>query len=250
MGCAARFASYRSYRDLASKEFVASLGIDVAGDEVYPDIVFSLNTPESNAGAKRSDRLTVGIGVMSYYGWQPGAESGKTTYERYLAKLTRFAIWLLERGYRVRLLIGSQADTPVVRSVIERVTAQTDLRDDALVSEPAETLHDLIVQMRDTDVVIATRFHNVVAALKCGKPVLSLGYADKNMHLLKEFGLEQFSQPVDSIDFDLLIRQFEEIMVERRQIGPKIEDGVDRLRQSLQRQEGRLFADIIPSASA
>lgn len=245
MGLAARMASYRSYRDAASKDYVASLGVDVAGDEVYPDIVFSLAAPEVPESVQQSPAITVGVGVMTYFGWQPGDPNGERTYDVYLTQLTRFVVWLLQRGDRVRLLIGSQADTPVVQSIMERVAIQHDVQSTSLVTEPTETLNELMKQMLDTDVVVATRFHNIVSALKCGKPVLSLGYADKNAHLLEEFGLERFSQPIEAIDLELLIRQFEDLAAERQQIGNEIRDGLGRLQESLKRQEARLLNELI-----
>jgi polysaccharide pyruvyl transferase WcaK-like protein len=245
MGLAAGMANYRSYRDTASKDYVASLGVDVAGDEVYPDIVFSLAAPEIPDSAGQSPTITVGVGVMSYYGWQPGDPNGARTYDVYLTQLTRFVVWLLQRGDRVRLLIGSQADTPVVQAIMERVRLQRDVPGAAIVAEPAETLSDLMQQMLDTDVVVATRFHNIVSALNCGRPVLSLGYADKNVHLLEEFGLARFSQPVEAIDLQLLFRQFEELVTERHQIGNEIREGLGRFQDSLRQQENRLLNELI-----
>ena len=46
--------------------------------------------------------------------------------------------------------------------------------------------------------VAATRFHNIDLRLKLGKPTVSLGYADKNERLMNEFGLGEFSQPVET----------------------------------------------------
>ena len=47
-------------------------------------------------------------------------------------------------------------------------------------------------QMAETRIVVATRFHNVVCALKMKKPTISIGYASKNDVLLAEMGLAEF----------------------------------------------------------
>jgi polysaccharide pyruvyl transferase WcaK-like protein len=245
MSLSARMASYRSYRDEASKVFVAGLGVNVEDDDVYPDIVFSLDTPEISLSGGRAERLRVGIGVMSYYGWCPDAENDDETYGAYLANLAQFVIWTLQQGYCVRLLIGNQSDMPTVQAIIDRVAAQMDLDKTSLISEPTETFEQLMTQVLDTDVVVATRFHNVVAALKAGKPVISLGYADKNVHLLKEFELDRYNQKVDAIDVELLIRQFKEIVVGRERISASVRNKLGRLKKSLQRQEAHLLRDVI-----
>ena len=72
---------------------------------------------------------------------------------------------------------------------------------------PARTLHDVMQQMADTDIVVATRYHNVVCALRVGKPTISIGYAEKNDALLAEVGLADFCQDIERLDVDLLEAQ-------------------------------------------
>jgi polysaccharide pyruvyl transferase WcaK-like protein len=54
----------------------------------------------------------------------------------------------------------------------------------------------------------ATRFHNVVAALIAGKPVVSLSNAAKNDLLLGRMGLDRFCQHIEGFDVELLTEQF------------------------------------------
>ncbi len=64
-----------------------------------------------------------------------------------------------------------------------------------------------MAEMGRAEVVVASRYHNVIAALRVGVPVVSLGYAGKNAVLLERFGLDGLDQPIDSFDPDLLARQ-------------------------------------------
>jgi polysaccharide pyruvyl transferase WcaK-like protein len=68
----------------------------------------------------------------------------------------------------------------------------------------------------ETDVVVATRFHNVVCALKLCKPTVSIGYAEKFDDLMAEMGVGCFCQHVERLDVDLLIEQFERLTADRR----------------------------------
>jgi hypothetical protein len=64
-------------------------------------------------------------------------------------------------------------------------------------------------------VVVATRFHNIVCALKMGRPCISLGYAKKNDVLMADMGLGDFCQHVESLDLNVLTEQFTRVVAGR-----------------------------------
>ena len=53
---AARLAHYRSYRDDISRDAMRQMGLDISGDAVYPDVVFSLPPPRWRPRYRRSRR--------------------------------------------------------------------------------------------------------------------------------------------------------------------------------------------------
>ena len=61
------------------------------------------------------------------------------------------------------------------------------------------------------DTVVATRYHNIVCALKLGKPTLSIGYAEKCDVLMADMGLSGFCQSVKSFNVAQLIQQFKDL---------------------------------------
>ena len=65
--------------------------------------------------------------------------------------------------------------------------------------------------MAPAGTVVATRYHNVICALKLSKPTISLGYAAKNIAVMADAGLSEFCQFANSLDVDLLIKQFTEL---------------------------------------
>jgi polysaccharide pyruvyl transferase WcaK-like protein len=246
MKLAARMAHYRSYRDTVSRDFMRSIGFDVVGDPIYPDIAFSL--PEPRRARKPPDQpLTVGLGVMAYYGWQADADRGKSIYECYIGKLARFADWLLQAGHRVRLLTGQASDQCAVGDLLALVAARNPgVVGDRIIAEPAASLHDVMQQLLDTEVVVATRFHNVVCALKLGKPTISLGYAGKNDALLTEVGLGDFCQHVEQIDVDLLIRQFGHLLAGRKHYEERIRCTTTGIQEQLAQQDAFLKERLLP----
>jgi polysaccharide pyruvyl transferase WcaK-like protein len=224
-----------------------SIGVDAAYDPVYPDLVFSLQTPRIDPEKRGIGKpLTVGVGVMNYAGWSHDSPDGEKIREEYIAKITQFVLWLLDAGYRVRLLIGNQSDCATVDEVIARASAKLPrCSDESLIAEPAHSLEELMRQISSTDIVVATRFHNIVCALKVAKPVISLGYAKKNEILLREMGLGEFHQETEKIDVALLIRQFEKLIREREQLGARIRDTTRFYEKRLLRQEARLLEEFI-----
>lgn len=202
MRAAARLARFRSYRDCISHEFASDIGIDTREDRVTPDLVFAMPLPPATPiAAEPRERPTIGLGVMAYDGWTPSADGAAAVYGTYVDKISAYARWLVTEGYRVRLLVGEASDQRAVDDVCDRLRSDLPgLRTDELVAETASSLSELMAQMRDTDCVVATRFHNVVCALKVGRPVISLGYAAKNDVLADEFGLGAFCQHVERFD--------------------------------------------------
>lgn len=218
MTTAARLCHYRSYRDTPSRDFMAALGIGRHRDEVCPDLAFALSPPPSRPRPVRP-ALSVGVGVMSYSGWVNRGPDSEEIYDLYMSKIVSFVGWLLEKGHDVRLLTGDIMDQRAVWHALERLQATIAPElSSALIVEPTATLFELMRQIALTDLVVASRFHNVVCAIKLRKPVISLGYAEKNEALLRQIGLEGFSQHIEHFDPELLKQQFLRASAERTAI--------------------------------
>jgi polysaccharide pyruvyl transferase WcaK-like protein len=206
MAAAARLCHYRSYRDTQSRDFMTSLGVGNGDDEVYPDLAFALGTPPASP-PQDAKALRVGVGVMSYAGWM--RNGGEGIYERYLDKLVAFIRWLRGQGHDIRFLTGDVQDQQALWQIIKRLENDPPCDTDSTVTmQPARTLQEIMREIAQTDIVVATRFHNVVCAMKLCRPVISLGYADKNEAALNDAGLAGYSQHVEHFDLELLKDQF------------------------------------------
>jgi polysaccharide pyruvyl transferase WcaK-like protein len=241
MTSAARMADYRSYRDTASRTFMESVGFDTSRDAMYPDLAFQLPVPQS-ADAEPSRQLTVGVGVMDYRGWYAFDGRGQEIFDSYVAKMAMFITHLLSKGYNVRLLTGDEGDVPAMEAVLAALGEADTQR---LSSEPVHSLHDVFNQVARTDLVVATRFHNVVAALMAGKPVISLGYAAKNDLLLGEMGLGEYCQRIDSFDVGVLVEQFSRLAENREEYSRTIGCRVGEFRKSLELQDEYLLSTVL-----
>ncbi len=245
MRSAVAMADYRSYRDAVSKEFMTRIGFDTRDDAVYPDIAFKLPAPASVRPQRPDGRLVVGVGVMTYQGWRDDPDRGAPIYRTYLEKISSFAVRLLDRGHAVRILMGDTNDQRAVRDVLANVAlARPSLPNGRLLFDEMASLHDLMAQMAGTDIVVATRFHNIVCALKLGKPAISISYAAKNDVLMAEMGLSRFCQHVERLDVGLLIEQFDELLDQRGRHERGIQLANLAFRERLAQQDALLAAGM------
>jgi len=239
---AARLAHYRSYRDPLSQDAMRSMGVDTSGDEVYPDLAFALPAPAAIPAA----RGTVGVGVMAYYGGNDDRRLAEEIHTCYVDKMKRFVRWLVDNDRRVQLFTGDQVDQSVVREIISDLRAyRSDLDPSRITAASVSSLADLMQQMSSVDTVVATRYHNVLCALKLAKPTLSIGYATKNDVLMAEMGLADFCQSIGSLDVDLLIEQFTTLESRREQLERTMTEKnltkVQRLEHQYEVLSARLF---------
>jgi polysaccharide pyruvyl transferase WcaK-like protein len=229
---AAKLVHYRSYRDQLSRDALRTMGVNVAGDEIHPDLAFALPDP-GDAPATGA----VGVGVMAYYGGNDDRARASELHARYLAVVTDFVRHLVAKGRQVRLFIGDVADLPVVEHIRAAVAGD-------VVAQPLTTLGDLMDQMSHVDTVVATRYHNVLCALKVGKPTLSIGYAAKNDVLMATMGLGEFCQPASSVRLSRLIEQFEQLEARRAELTATLAERNRTVRERFESQFAALSTMI------
>jgi len=201
---------YRSYRDSFSKEYLERIGLSTITDGVYPDLAFSLPKAMLPPSDKcKHAKTVIGVGLMQYSGRRGRSENGDRIYRKYIASLAGVTSMLMDRGYTVRLLIG---DTTYDHAVRRDLRASLEARgqeyvDSRLVDEPASSVAELLSQLAGTDLVVASRFHNLLLAIMLGKPVVALSYHEKIVSLMDKLGLSKFCHDIEDFDPDDLIRQ-------------------------------------------
>jgi polysaccharide pyruvyl transferase WcaK-like protein len=236
---AARLAGYRSYRDAPSRDAMRTMGVDVSADAVYTDLAFSLPTPSGDAPPEPTG--VVGVGVMDYHGGNEDRGRAEEVHAAYLAAVERFVLWLVDRGRGVRLFTGDGVDRRVAEHIVATVRRTRPGVDPATVRiEDATSLGELMDRMRGLDAVVATRYHNVVSALRVATPTLSIGYASKNDVLMAAMGVAEFSEPLATLDVDRLVERFLALEASRGPVRAALVEGDRRQRELLDRQ----FADL------
>jgi polysaccharide pyruvyl transferase WcaK-like protein len=243
---AARCGSYRSFRDGISREFVGSLGVSSADDPIFPDLAFGLPMPPAaTRGVPNS--TVVGLGVMNYFG---STGENRQIYETYVSKLTEFVARTVRRGFGVRLILGQDNDELAVADMIGRLRGKLSAPELAqVIYERSASLHDVMAQMQATDLVVATRFHNVVCAMRVGLPVISLGYLEKHNALAADAGLSDFCTSVETFSLEWLESRLETLLAERELREQQMRETVSRYRHQLLRQEALLRTQVFGQAA-
>jgi polysaccharide pyruvyl transferase WcaK-like protein len=184
------------------------------------------------------------VGVYDFAGRGRGGAASTNAYREYLEKIGSFVIWLLERGYAVRVIIGDLSyDEGVLDDLRQWLRARgVGPLAAGLEDEIARSVEQVIEQIADCDIVVASRFHNVLLALLLARPVVSLSYNEKNDALMTEMGLGDFCQKIEDFRLDRLIEQLGEIERIAGDVRPLLLEKAASFRAALDRQYERLFA--------
>lgn len=218
-------AARRLYRDQDSYDFMRKLGVDGPQDAVIPDLAFLL-PPAASAERPAGAPVTVGVGIMTYRGWH----ASKAAYEAYIDLHVRLIAWLFEHGYEVRPVIGqAPTDLTAARDVEARLGRP-------LVTpklEAMNSIHDAMAAIGETDIVIASRYHVQIAALKMGRPLISLGYGPKNDALMADVGLGAFCHDVENVAFEKLTQQISAMIAGRDGYAAQVRQKVAAMKEEL-----------------
>lgn len=236
-------AVYRSYRDESSRKLIESIGVP-GPHRVFPDLAFSLDTTRSlplplSPGSAR----IVGINPMPAFADYYWPETDRDVYQNYLDTLASFALWLIEKGYRL-LFFPTQlrADPPVIAEIRRRMTKGRGLDfEDRVVGGAVSSLDDLLSQIASTSIVVATRFHGALLSCLMRKPVLGISYHKKTDDLLTEMGQSEYVVDIRRLSLAALIDRFSSLEAKSRAIHDHLQRRVANCRSAL----GRQYEDVL-----
>jgi polysaccharide pyruvyl transferase WcaK-like protein len=236
-----RLAEYRSYRDGITRKRAEGLLPSAGTDPLYPDLAFSLPKALTSPAPKPAGApTTVAVGIYA-------VESDEATKQAYVETIGQFVLWLLERGYRTRIVIGDvRYDTPMLEQLRAWLRAHDALS--RVVDEPVASFEDLLQQLADADLVVATRFHNVLLSVLLGKPVVSISHMDKNDALMQALGLSAYCHGLAGVDLALVIRLFQDLERDRDKVVSLIQDKLELFRNQLERQYQIVFGEHVGSS--
>ena len=113
-----------------------------------------------------------------------------------------------------------------------------------IIDQAALSVEQLLPQIAATDLVVATRFHNIVLALLLKKPVISISFHHKCASLMEEMGLSDYCQDINHMDAGRLIEQFQDVERNAEKLKTVIRQKVEESRKALDEQYSLVFKGV------
>jgi polysaccharide pyruvyl transferase WcaK-like protein len=168
--------------------------------------------------------------------------STEAAFQEYLDTLVESSKSLLDRGYDIRLLSGDLADSPARRAfrcALEERLSGCHLN--RIIDEPVASVADVLSQIASTDLVVATRFHNIVFGFLCGKPVISISFHHKCESLMAMMGMSDYCVEMSGLRTDRLIDAFRRLEANAPILRSSIRERTAAFRHALDQQYDLLF---------
>lgn len=221
-------AAFRSFRDVGSRDTARALGVP-GPHVVAPDLAHGLRLPEGTGAhpprLRGSDR-TIAVNPLPYFDPRFWAESDAGVYRRYVETLASFAEALRARGDRVRFVPTQlRADPPVIADIVQVLRERSWPGDLSELTPSVGTFEELMRELGDADVVVATRFHGAVLGLMAGRPVIGIAYRRSTTDLLEDAGVGRYAIDAAALTREGLLERLGELESD--------EAAVDRIRRRM-----------------
>jgi polysaccharide pyruvyl transferase WcaK-like protein len=217
-------ATHVSYRDSWSAESMRRAGAR-APDAVAPDLAFR----HPSRSCEEPEPAVLVIGVMAYYGRGDDRARGADLHRRYVGSLADAVVRFTDAGDRVVLVGGDRVDVDVAYEVQRAVRAARPALAGSAVAVPEVTgFAEISDEMARAEVVVASRFHNLIGALRVARPTVSVGYAQKNARLMQELGLAEYCQDIEDLDAERLVSQVRRAQAEGASLSARISAATGR----------------------
>jgi polysaccharide pyruvyl transferase WcaK-like protein len=246
-------AEFRSYRDTSTLQYLRSIGFPADKDRVFPDLAFSLPaavvTPTHPT--ERGHRPVIGLGLMVYAGKYGDANPNHNIYRSYLQTMADVVTWLQAQDNDIRLLIGDVWDLPTTRELMELLHTRLPEPDERhIIHEPIASVKDLLSQIASADIVVATRFHNVLLAFLREKPAISISFHHKCASLMSAMGLSAYCLDIKTLKADQLIERICYAKQNAAELKLLIRKKNAEFRQELDRQYRLIFGKCLRGLGA
>jgi polysaccharide pyruvyl transferase WcaK-like protein len=116
--------------------------------------------------------------------------------------------------------------------------------EERIIDEPVNSVEDLLIQIASTEIVVATRFHNILMALLCDKPVIAISFHHKCASLMNAMGLSDYCLDINDLHADELIQKFRDLETNASAIRPLIRKKQQRFREELDEQYKLIFGNM------
>lgn len=201
-GATVRLATHVSFRDAGSR---LAMGHAVGKSAVVvPDLAFA--HPSPIRPRPRAKHVVIGVMAPSWGGVGGSKESADGS--SYLDAMVDVVLGLIDRGNTIRLVVGDAVDAPWAERLLARVGSyRPAATGESLSIGGVDTFEGLTAEVAKGEVVVMTRYHGLICALRLGRPTISVAYAHKSDDLMNRLGLSAFSHDVRTFSPAEVVRQ-------------------------------------------
>jgi polysaccharide pyruvyl transferase WcaK-like protein len=231
-----KMAHYVSVRDEKSKDLLESIGAN-AKIYVMPDIAHSHPAVASRAKLlKESNRkkLRVGINPTPIYGKEYETPEGKIAYQKYIDFMAKFLIFLTENYCEPVYYANHPRDEAVLKDMMQRAHLPGEVAVFCEIAPLQEYIYEL-------DLAVASRFHGIVFPLAQCIPTISLSKDSKQVELMKNYNLLQYSIMIDDCTTEKLIGCFKDLLANRIEINQHLRQVKKTYLTQLEKQYEKIF---------
>jgi polysaccharide pyruvyl transferase WcaK-like protein len=236
-------ANYRSYRDQYSRQFVVNMGVK-GENHVYPDLAFSLPVAHESEPGKQGDKAkpVVGVSPIAASAW---TRPDDPAYQNYVNHLTSMIIWMLQENYTISFFSSQTSmDTPIIHDIRKHLNKHFGNRlNGQIIEGQISTINDLMMHIKDIDIVIASRLHSVLLSHLMHKPVLALSYDRKVDNHMSDMGLAEYCVTLEKLSWDVMKARFCQLESNREMVTRLISDKISGYEDALKEQYDRLFGE-------
>jgi colanic acid/amylovoran biosynthesis protein len=201
-------------REQKSAELLRAYGFDVPVDHYVADAAF-LFTPEPRPDIADTfplewdGRKVVGITVRQWL--------DKHQQDEYEAAIAGLCQHILDAGYAVVLIpqVTSDFHADDDRVVGIRVSSYLDDSPYFLNLDSDFDVHEIYAIYASLSMLVGTRFHSVIFAMRSGVPAMAIEYEHKTSGILTDLGLDEWYLSIEELQASDLIAMFDRLAVQR-----------------------------------
>ena len=232
-------ASYRSFRDVRSRELAAAAGA-VESDLVVPDLAYGLPLAEEVRPAR--GRRLIGVAPMCYADPRVWPRPDAARYGRHLSTMAAIAARAVRDGHEVAMFGTDRPDAAPVEECHAQAVAQLTGDERArLRVQAVDSVATLMALLGSCDAVVAARFHGVLLAHVVGCPVIAVSHERKVATLMSELGHDAYCAPIDELDPAAASARLGEVLADRDGISAHIREVAAEYRRRVDAQFDRVF---------
>lgn len=201
--------------------------------DLYPDLAFFLNKDNSNydfnslfkqynINDKNDQLIAITVRPYRFYSY----ENPEEKYMEYKKSFVDFIHYLVERGYKVLLVVHTRAENDhendekcidEILDLLPNIDNVYKIKDDKM------NCYDLKKLYGKCQYVIGTRFHSVIFSLEQRVPCIAVTYGgNKGDGIMKDLDLSKYAVQIGELNSKKIISLFEDLKNNKKNIKEKI----------------------------